>query len=100
MVEGLSFKGCPGSVASKHPKSQELCCYETLLGKLQHGAMEDSLDQRYAIKFCVKLGKNVAEIFQMMREAFKDNFLSRAQVEKWQKASKEGREEVTDNARS
>ena len=36
----------------------------------------------------------------MIQEAIKDNSLSRAQVGKWHKAFKEGREEVADNARS
>ncbi|XP_011866780.1 PREDICTED: uncharacterized protein LOC105561422 [Vollenhovia emeryi] len=31
--------------------------------------MERSLEQRYAIKFCVRLGKNATETFQMLQEA-------------------------------
>ncbi|EGI63611.1 FLJ37770-like protein, partial [Acromyrmex echinatior] len=41
------------------------------------------VEQRYAIKFCVRLGKNATETFQMLQEAFK-----------------EGREEVADEPRS
>ncbi|UYV66151.1 ADCY5, partial [Cordylochernes scorpioides] len=33
--------------------------------------MKRSLEQRYAIKFCVRLGKNATETFQMLQKAFK-----------------------------
>ncbi|GFV49703.1 protein GVQW3 [Trichonephila clavipes] len=62
--------------------------------------MERSLEQRYAIKFCVRLGKNATETFQMLQEAFKDDCISRSQSGKWHKAFKEGREEVADKPRS
>ncbi|UYV70307.1 hypothetical protein LAZ67_7002482 [Cordylochernes scorpioides] len=62
--------------------------------------MERSLEQRYAIKFCVRLGKNATETFQMLQKAFKDNCISRSQSGKWHKAFKEGREEVADEPRS
>ncbi|UYV61806.1 hypothetical protein LAZ67_1006676 [Cordylochernes scorpioides] len=62
--------------------------------------MERSLEQRYAIKFCVRLGKNATETFQMLQKAFKDDCISRSQSGKWHKAFKEGREEVADKPRS
>ncbi|GFW46844.1 protein GVQW3 [Trichonephila clavipes] len=62
--------------------------------------MERSLEQRYAIKFCVRLGKNATETFQMLQEAFKDDYISRSQSGKWHKALKEGREEVAVEPRS
>ncbi|GFS75579.1 protein GVQW3 [Trichonephila clavipes] len=62
--------------------------------------MERSLEQRYAIKFCVRLGKNATETFQMLQEAIKDDCISRSQSGKWHKAFKEGREEVTNEPRS
>ncbi|UYV76563.1 hypothetical protein LAZ67_14001162 [Cordylochernes scorpioides] len=62
--------------------------------------MERSLEQRYAIKFCVRLGKNATETFQMLQKAFKDDCISRSQSGKWHKAFKEGREEVADEPRS
>ena len=41
---------------------------------------EDTLEERYAIKFCFKLGKNAAETYGMLQTAFrpliKDRFLS------------------------
>ncbi|GFW22262.1 protein GVQW3 [Trichonephila clavipes] len=62
--------------------------------------MERSLEQRYAIKFCVKLRKNETETFQMLQEAFKDDCILRSQSRKWHKAFKEGREEIADEPRS
>ncbi|GFW18654.1 protein GVQW3 [Trichonephila clavipes] len=62
--------------------------------------MERSLEQRYAIKFCVRLGKNATETFHMLQEAFKDDCISRSKSGKWHKAFKEGREEVADEPRS
>ncbi|UYV82421.1 hypothetical protein LAZ67_21002026 [Cordylochernes scorpioides] len=62
--------------------------------------MERSLEQRYAIKFCVRLGKNATETFQRLQKALKDDCISRSQSGKWQKAFKEGREEVADEPRS
>ncbi|UYV71914.1 hypothetical protein LAZ67_9001136 [Cordylochernes scorpioides] len=62
--------------------------------------MERSLEQRYAIKFCVRLGKNATETFQMLQKAFKDDCISRSQSGKCHKAFKEGREEVADEPRS
>ncbi|KAA0188761.1 hypothetical protein HAZT_HAZT001753 [Hyalella azteca] len=62
--------------------------------------MERSLEQRYAIKFCVRLERNATETFQMLQEAFKDDCISKSQSGKWHKAFKEGREEVADEPRS
>lgn len=62
--------------------------------------MESSLEQRYAIKFCVKLRKNATETFQMLQKVFKDDCISRSQSGRWHKAFKEGREEVADEPRS
>ncbi|UYV78576.1 hypothetical protein LAZ67_16002050 [Cordylochernes scorpioides] len=62
--------------------------------------MERSLEQRYAIKFCVRLGKNATETFQVLQKAFKNDCISRSQSGKWHKAFKEGRKEVADEPRS
>ncbi|UYV64008.1 hypothetical protein LAZ67_2006315 [Cordylochernes scorpioides] len=56
--------------------------------------MERSLEQRYAIKFCVRLGKNATETYQMLQKAFKDDCISRSQFGKRHKTFKEGREEL------
>jgi len=62
--------------------------------------MGDNLNQRYAIQFCVKLGKSGAETFKMLKVAFKDNAMSQAQVYQWHKRFREGREDVNDDDRS
>ena len=58
------------------------------------------MDGRYAIKFCVKLGKNAAETFEMIKTAYGETFMSRATVFRWHKKFQEGREEVRDEERS
>lgn len=62
--------------------------------------MEKNLEQRYAVKFCVRLGKNGVETVEMIRQAYGDKAMSKAQVCRWHKAFKEGREEVADEPRS
>ena len=54
----------------------------------------------YAIKFCVKLNKSATETFASLTEAYGDATLSRTMVFKWYKAFKEGRENVKDDPRS
>ena len=60
---------------------------------------EDNLEGRYAIKFCVRLGKNAAETFGMITTAYGETFMSRATVFRWHKKFQEGREEVRDEER-
>jgi len=57
-------------------------------------------EQRYAIKFCVKLKKSATETFASLTEAYGDATLSRTMVFRWHKAFKEGRENVEDDPRS
>jgi len=62
--------------------------------------MQRSLEQRYAIKFCVKLGKSGSETLQLLRTAYGDAVLSSSQVLRWYKAFKDGREGVEDEQRT
>ena len=62
-------------------------------------AMQENIEQQYAIKFCVKL-KSAIETFASLTEAYGDATLSRTMVFKWHKAFKEGRENVEDNPHS
>jgi len=57
-------------------------------------AMQENIEQRYAIKFCVKLNKSATETFASLTEAYGDATLSRTMVFKWHKAFREGREHV------
>jgi len=63
-------------------------------------AMQENIEQRYAIKFCVKLNKSATETFASLTEAYGDATLSRTMVFKWHKALKEGWENVKDDPRS
>jgi len=58
--------------------------------------MQRSLERRYAIKFCVKPGKSGSKMLQLLRTAYGDAVLSSAQVLRWHKAFKDGRESVED----
>ena len=58
--------------------------------------MQRNLEQRYAIKFCAKLGKSGSETLQLLRTAYGDAVLSSAQALRWHKAFKERRESIED----
>ena len=60
---------------------------------------EDTLEERYAIKFCFKLGKNAIETYGMLQTAFQPSCMNRASVFEWYKRFKEGRESVRDDER-
>ena len=61
---------------------------------------EDTLEERYAIKFCFKLGKNDAtETYGMLQTAFRPFYMNQASVFEWHKIFKEGRESVRDYER-
>jgi len=62
--------------------------------------MQENIEQRYAIKFCVKLNISATETFASLTEAYGDATLSRTVVFKWHKAFKEGRENIKDDPRS
>ncbi|GFQ97006.1 histone-lysine N-methyltransferase SETMAR [Trichonephila clavata] len=58
--------------------------------------MEKSLEQRYVIKFCVRLQKSASENFEMVREVFNDEAISRASIFHWHKAFKKDMLNVED----
>ena len=61
---------------------------------------QDTLEERYAIKFCFKLGKNDAtEMYGMLQTAFGASCMNWASVFEWHKRFKEGRESVQDDER-
>ena len=60
---------------------------------------EDTLEERYAIKFCFKLGKNAAKIYGMLQTALRPSCMNRASVFEWHKRFKEGRVSVRDDER-
>ena len=58
---------------------------------------EDTLEERYAIKLCFKLGKNATEMYGMLQTDFGASCMNRAWVFEWHKRFKEGRESVRHN---
>ena len=59
----------------------------------------DTLEERYTIKFCFKIGRNATEKYGMLQTAFGASCMSRSSVFEWNKRFKEGRESVRDDAR-
>ena len=58
---------------------------------------EDTLEERYAIKFCFKLGKMPQK--RILQTAFGPSCMYRASVFEWHKRFKEGRDSVRDDER-
>ena len=46
---------------------------------------EDTLEERYAIKFYFKLGKNATEIYGMLQTAFRPSCMNQSSDFKWHK---------------
>ena len=85
--------------ASNEQLQQELEC--TLLKSDCHcwwisKIQSDTLEERYAIRFSFKLGKNATETYGMLQTAFRPFCMNRALVFVWHKRFKEGRESVSD----
>ena len=71
-------------------------CHSWWFSKMQ----SDTLEERYAIKFCFKLGKNDAtETYGMLQTAFGASCMNRASVFEWHKRFKEVRETVRGDER-
>ena len=62
-------------------------------------AHEDTLEDRYAIKFYFKLGKNATETYGMLQTAFRPSCMNQVSVFKWHKRFKEGKESLRDHER-
>ena len=58
---------------------------------------EDTFAERYAIKFCFKLAKNVTETYGILQTTFRLSCMNRASGFEWHKRFKKGRESVRDN---
>ena len=87
---------------SNEQLQQQLEC--TLLKPDSHSwwiskMQSNTLEERYAIKFCFKLGKNATETYGMLQTAFRPSCMNRASVFEWHKRSKEDRESVRDDER-
>ena len=73
-------------------------CHSWWISKMQSGC-EDTLEERYAWKFCFKLGKNARETYGMLQTAFGASCMNRASIFEWHKRFKEGRESMRDDDR-
>ena len=73
-------------------------CHSWGISKMQSGR-HDTLEERYAIKFCFKLGKNTTETYGMLQTAFLAFCVNRASVSEWHKRFKEDSESVRDDER-
>ncbi|KAG5344393.1 SETMR methyltransferase, partial [Acromyrmex charruanus] len=62
--------------------------------------MSEIMEQRSAIKFCVRNGISAAETLRMCQKAYGDGALSQARVFAWHRMFKEGRESVQDEPRA
>ena len=58
------------------------------------------MEQRYAIKFCVKLKKTKQEAYRMLKEVYGDEQMSKASFYRWFTRFSEGNEQVEDEPRS
>ena len=68
-------------------------CHSWSISKMQ----SDTLEERYAIKLCFKLGKNNSETYGILQTAFRPSSMIRASVFEWQKRFKGGWESVGDD---
>ena len=68
------------------------------ISKMQSGR-EGTLEERYAIRFYFKLGKNAKETYGILRTVFQPSCMNWASVFEWHKRFKEGRESVRDDER-
>ena len=58
---------------------------------------QDTLEERYAIKLCFKLGKNATETYGMLQTAFRPSCMNRTSVFEWHMKFKEGRGSMRDD---
>ena len=65
-------------------------CHSWWISKMQ-SRLEDTLEKRYTIEFCFKLGNNATETYGMLQTAFGASCINRASVFEWHKRFKEGR---------
>ena len=90
----------PVSTGLVEPVVRYCCLCMVVFSNLVMFAMQENIEQWYAIKFSVKLNKSSTETFASLNEAYGDATLSRTVVFNWHKTFKEGREDVEDDPRS
>ena len=73
-------------------------CHSWSISKMQ-SAREDTLEERYAIKFCFKLGRNVTETYGIRQTTFGPYWMNRVSISERHKRFMECRESVRDDER-
>ena len=73
-------------------------CHSRWILKMQSGR-DDTLEERYAIKFCFNLGKNTTETYGMLQTAFGASCINQASVFERHKRFKDRKESVRDDER-
>ena len=71
-------------------------CHSWWISIMQSGC-DDTLEERYAIKLCFKLGENATETYGTVDSAFGPYCMNQASVFEWHTRFKEGRESVRDD---
>ena len=84
-----------GSIGVHHYELVPENCHSWWVSKMQ----SVTLEERYAIKFCFKLGKNTTETYGMLLTAFRPSCMIRASVFESYKRFKVDRESVRDDER-
>jgi transposase len=80
--------------------ASELCLSVTMLCCSAGFVTRTKIEQHIILKFLVKLKKKkISECFQLLKEGYGDNVMSRARVSEWHKRFMEDREEVEDDER-
>ena len=73
-------------------------CHRWWISKMQSGR-DDTLEERYSIKFCFKLAKYATETYGMLQTAFRPSCMNRPSIFEWHKRFKEGKGSVRDDER-
>ena len=60
---------------------------------------KDTLEERYAIKYCFKLGKNATDTYGILQTVFRSSCMNQASIFERHTRFKEGRESVRDGER-
>ena len=94
--DDFRFKGTATAGIGIHPTKAWLT--QLVNFKMQSGR-EDTLEERYAIKFCFKFGQNATETYGMFQTAFRPSCMNQVSVFEWHKRFKESIESVRDDER-
>ena len=73
-------------------------CHSRWVSKMQSGR-KDTLEERYAMKFCFKLGKNVTDTYGMLQTSSGASYTNQESVFERHKILKKGKESMWDDER-